>query len=51
MPALDLRDEDDLEENATAEPIIRNTRLELTNIVEEEGEQESAEKEKVVASD
>lgn len=50
MPVRDLRDEDDLEENATAEPIIRNTRLELTNIVEEEGE-ESAEKEKVVASD
>ena len=47
MPALDLRDEDDLEENATADPIVRNARLELTNIVEEEEEGE----EKVVASD
>ena len=46
MPALDLRDEDDLEENATADPIVRNARLELTNIVEEEEGEE-----KVFASD
>ena len=47
MPVPDLRDEDDLEDAATVEagPIVRNARLELTNIVEEE------EKEKVVASD
>ena len=41
MPAIPdlIRHEDDLEENANAEPIIRgNARLELTNIAEEEEE-------------
>ena len=48
MPAPDLRDEDDLEENATADPIIRpNARLELTNIAEEEESAAVTEREKV----
>ena len=40
VPVLDLRDEDDVEESATAaEPFTgRNARLELNDIVEEEGE-------------
>lgn len=40
VPVLELREEDDIEENAVAEPFNgRNARLELTDIAEEEGDE------------